>query len=95
MSKIKTGLKFAPAVGLVVDAANIGYGVYQDGGEFGQATSRAVGGAVGGWGCALAGAAIGGALGGPLGALIGGIAGGIIGGIGGEHLGGWFRGNFN
>ncbi|MCW3162628.1 RHS repeat-associated core domain-containing protein [Chryseobacterium oryctis] len=97
--------KRAGYVGYAISAAQISYGTYKDGGNFGIrakiATANVVGGTAGAWLGTKAGALAGGELGAMIGvwfegvgaipgAAIGGIVGGVVGGI----LGGVYGGDY-
>lgn len=100
---LKVGGKAAAVVGVVLDVADIGTAMYEDGG-WGENTNVAVGGAAGSWAGAWAGGAVGakagvaigtaigamfGGVGAAPGAAIGGLVGGLIGSIGGAVGGRW------
>ena len=89
-------------LGHLVNAGNVGYGIYQDGGQFGYnaqlATAGAVGGIGGAWVGAKLGAATGAYLGGAVGVWFGGVGvvpgaavgsfvGGVVGGVTGGYYG--------
>ena len=95
--------RFTGPAGYAISAGQIGYGVYQDRGQFGYqaqvATAGAVGGAIGSWAGAKVGATTGATLGGAIGvwffgvgaapgAAVGGVIGGIVGAVGGGYYGG-------
>ncbi|WP_161531917.1 RHS repeat-associated core domain-containing protein [Riemerella anatipestifer] len=83
-------------IGHTISVGQIGYGIYKDGGDFGNnakiATGGVAGGTIGGIGGAWGGAkffgAIGLFIGGPPGGAIGGVLGGIVGGVAGGYYGG-------
>ncbi|MDY3528908.1 DUF6443 domain-containing protein [Riemerella anatipestifer] len=90
-------------IGYAISVGQIGYGVYKDGGDFGNNAKVATGGVVGGFAGGLLGAKVGGIVGAKAGAFIGvwfggigaapgaaigGVVGGIIGGVSGGYYGG-------
>ncbi|MDY3315917.1 hypothetical protein PG630_01145 [Riemerella anatipestifer] len=83
-------------IGRTISVGQIGYGVYKDGGTFGNNAKIASGGVAGGtiggiggaWGGAKFFGAIGLFIGGPPGGAIGGVLGGIVGGVAGGYYGG-------
>ena len=90
-------------LGYAVSAGQIGYGVYQDGGTFGDNAQIATGGAVGGMAGAWAGAEVGALIGAKIGAGVGvwfggvgagpgAVVGGVIGGLVGGVVGGYYGG---
>ena len=93
--------KYAGPVGYAINAGQIGYGVYQDGGSFGSnarvATAGAIGGVAGAWAVAAVGAKGGAAVGGAIrvfffgaGAAPGAAIRGFVGGLGGGIAGGYY-----
>lgn len=78
-------------VGIVFEGYNI-YSAYQEEGEVGDKTKKAVSSASGALVGGIAGSKIGatiGALGGPVGVVVGGIVGGVVGAIVGSGVGKW------
>ena len=95
--------RYAGPFGYVVNAGQIGYGVYQDGGNFGNnakvATAGAAGSIAGAWAGAAVGAKGGAAIGGAIGVFFFGVGaapgaaiGGFVGGLGGSLVGGYYGG---
>ena len=93
--------KYAGPAGYAINAGQIGYGIYQDGGSFGSnakvATAGAIGGMAGAWAGAAVGAKGGAAVGGAIGVFFfgagvapGAAIGGFVGGLGGGIAGGYY-----
>ena len=100
---LKVGGKAVAVVGVVLDVADIGTAMYEDGG-WGENTNIAIGGAAGSWAGAWAGGAVGakvglaagtaigalfGGVGAAPGAAIGALVGGLIGSVAGAVGGRW------
>jgi len=97
--------RYAGPAGYAINAGQVGYGIYQDGGHFGSnarvATAGALGSMAGAWAGAAVGAKGGAAVGSALGisffvvgAAPGAAIGGFVGVIGGAFAGGYYGGEF-
>ncbi len=86
-TSVGKSLKTISHLGFAMNAAELGLGIYNDGGKIGENTSGAIGSITGGWLGFKAGALIGGSIGGcfgGFGAVPGAIIGGVIGSVGGS-----------